>query len=179
MTQLLLDTEFTSLNASADLISLALVDMNDETNFFYAIFSDYDRSKLTPWQDEHVLPFLDLSGDVEKGSNAIYLQDAYAVVVDELKVWLEQWEAVQIWADVLAYDWVLFCELFGGALHIPSSIHYMAMDLATLFYTKGIDPDIDRFDYVYSGNIPNGIQRHNALADAQTGVKCYHKLIKT
>ena len=66
--------------------------------------------------------------------------------------------------------WVLFCDLFGGAMKIPECVYYIPFDLATLFKVKGIDPDINREEYV--GIIAGG-NKHNALWDAQMIRACY------
>lgn len=78
-----------------------------------------------------------------------------------------------------AYDWVFFCDLFGGALHIPSHIHYIVRDLATLLLCKGMDPDTDRFAMAFSEHNPPpaGLARHNALADAWGGMRCVELLM--
>lgn len=78
-----------------------------------------------------------------------------------------------------AYDWVLFCDLFGGALHIPSHIHYIVRDLATLLLCKGMDPDTDRFAMAFGEHNPPpaGLARHNALADAWGGMRCVELLM--
>jgi hypothetical protein len=89
--------------------------------------------------------------------------------------WLGQFEYVEIWSDCLSYDWVLFCELFGGAMKVPDFIYYIPFDICTLFHSKGIDPDVSREDFAgASGAIDK--QKHNALWDAWIIKGCYDKL---
>jgi len=82
-----------------------------------------------------------------------------------------------MWSDTLAYDWVLFCQLFGHAFKIPDKVYYIPFDLATLFKVKGVDPDINREEYALSGpagDVPDS--KHNALWDAQVIKACWEKL---
>lgn len=86
---------------------------------------------------------------------------------------------MEIWADVPAYDWVLFCELFGGAFGIPENIFYAPFDLSTAFRLAGhiipkgrYDKDIKRFEWA---GLPEDLQ-HNALMDARAEKLCFEKL---
>lgn len=77
-----------------------------------------------------------------------------------------------MWSDCLAYDWVLFCQLFGHAFNIPSNVYYIPFDIATLFKLIGIDPDINREEFA---DMPQGSLKHNAAWDARIIKKCYEK----
>lgn len=179
MSKLFLDTEFTELSQQAQLLSLALV--SEDERWFYAEFTDVDTNGLSEWHQEHVVPHLSLSEQQisQFPSGGTYLKATKPQIVSSLKEWLQQWTHIEIWADVPAFDWVLFCELFGGALHIPKQIHYVVRDLATLFILRGYDADTDRFEFAYRelGNRPEMV-RHNALADAWTASICYRKMMK-
>lgn len=178
---LFLDTEFTGLHQQADLISLALVS-NDRT-YFYAEFTDFDAKQLTDWHKENVLPYLILEQQQQSSlpPNGTFCLGDRNTVKEQLIKWLEQWDAIEVWADVSAYDWVFFCELFGGALHIPKQIHFIVRDLATFFQIKGVDTNIDRFAFAYgeSHSSPVLLPQHNALSDAWAGLECYRRLISS
>lgn len=178
MSQLFLDTEFTELSQQAQLLSLALV--SEDEQWFYAEFTEVDTDSLSDWHQTHVVPYLSLTEQqISRLPKAgTYLKASKADIVASLKQWLQQWTHIEIWADVPAFDWVLFCELFGGALHIPQQIHFIVRDLATLFWAKGLDPDTDRFGFGYREGEGEGMVRHNALGDAWTARLCYQKLIK-
>jgi hypothetical protein len=79
-----------------------------------------------------------------------------------------------MWSDCLAYDWVLFCQLWGGAFGVPKNIYYIPFDICTLFKEKGIDPDINREEF--AGLVAGEHDKHNALWDAKVIKKCYEKL---
>jgi hypothetical protein len=90
-----------------------------------------------------------------------------------ITLWLSQWDSVEMWSDCLAYDWVLFNNLFGTAFDIPKNVYYIPFDICTLFKIKGLDPDINREEFA-------GLDgpKHNALHDALVIKACYEKLVK-
>ena len=88
--------------------------------------------------------------------------------------WLGHFKKVEIWSDCLAYDWVLFNNLFGHAFNIPENVYYIPFDLCTLFKTKGIDPDINREEFA---GMTEGAEKHNALWDAKVIKACVEKLL--
>ncbi len=176
-TRVFLDTEFTGLTQRSSLISLGLV--TEAGHSFYAEFTDFDRQQLEPWQVEHVLPYcnwlhkpgythppqFERQGKQWQGVGPTsYLQP-------HLVEWLGQFSTVQVWADCAAYDWVLFCELFGGSQKLPAGVSYMVQDLATLFVACGHPPDINRQQFSR-----HQVQMHHALEDARLCMACYQQL---
>ena len=175
------DAEFTGLHQSTSLISLALC--AEDGREFYAEFSDFDRAQCDDWVREHVLsltrwcnqpdavPFVRQEGQLR-----LCFGDR-AFVRKALLEWLSAFEQIQIWADCLAWDWVLFCELFGGALALPQQIFYMPFDLLMLFKCKGLDPDTPRLAFArkQGAQLPEN-QLHNALFDARLARVCYDLL---
>ncbi|MEM6396062.1 MAG: 3'-5' exoribonuclease [Bacteroidota bacterium] len=151
MTRLFLDTEFSGLTQQAELLSVALIDENH--NWFYGVFDEPDWTQLSSWHQEHVVPYLAFSAEeyMDLPGEGTYLKLDRRNVMEGLMQWLSKYEKVQIWADVPAYDWVLFCELFGGALSLPKPIHYVVRDLATLLEAKGYDVDVDRWGLAFGG----------------------------
>lgn len=177
------DSEFTGLQQAATLISMAFV--ADDGRAFYAEFSDYDREQCDDWIQQNVLGHTRWiqdpkagSGRWEEGRLTLSYGDSWHNR-QALTTWLAHYGQIEIWADCLAWDWVLFCQLFGGAFQIPKQIFYMPFDLVTLFTAKGLDPDLDRvaFAGLPVGDSPQD-QRHNALHDARLLQACYHKLMQ-
>ncbi len=185
-----LDTEFTGLHQQTNLISIALVAETGEE--FYAEFTDYDKGQVNKWIRDHVIKLLnynDVNVYRSKTENSLKIKGNRATIKAELQTWFEQFHSVEIWADVLAYDWVLFCELFGGASSIPENIFYAPFDLATAFREKRmIKPeyiynekeddfvwigDVQRFDFVNQ----DANTQHHALNDARAELACYQKLM--
>ncbi|MCS6935910.1 MAG: 3'-5' exoribonuclease [Chitinophagales bacterium] len=180
-TILFLDTEFTGLHQHASLISLALYE--NEESFFYAEFNDYDESLLNPWLIENVVPKLEFRAEksiVTQQGNRVHMKGSKSDVANAITAWIKQYKLAEIWADVLAYDWVLFCELFGGAFGIPENIFYTPFDLATLFRTKGMTEPVSKYGRDVKRFELAGIHaslQHHALWDARAEYACYHKII--
>lgn len=201
MKNLFLDTEFTSLKQNTTLISIGIV--SDCGKFFYAEFNDYNEEDLDQWILENVIKNLEMKeptegedeeftairsndnpvGDLYKGFS-LKMRGSKREISTWLETWIKQFPEVQIWSDCLSYDWVLFCDLFGGALRIPENIYYIPFDLSTALLIKGWNPDIDREDLskmgrnIYqlektdlTGIIANR-NKHNALHDAFIIQKC-------
>lgn len=180
MTKIFLDTEFTGLHQNTTLISLALVAETGEE--FYTEFNDFDRTMISEWIEENVISKLEMAGEdmsLSKNKHITKIKSDHAEIKKELQIWLQQFEGIEIWADVLAYDWVLFCELFGGALNIPDNIFYAPFDLATFFRMKGIVEPVNKFSrdvsrFEFAG--VDAANQHNSLVDARTEMLCFKKL---
>ena len=106
------------------------------------------------------------------------------MVKNRLESWLAQFaqegQTVEMWSDCLAYDWVLFVNIFGTAFDLPKHIYYIPFDLATALKQKGIDPDINREEYAYGKENDSAIRlgdKHNALWDAIVIKDCCSKLL--
>lgn len=178
--KIFLDTEFTGLHQTTTLISLGLVAENGHE--FYAEFNDYDVVQLNEWVNENVLPKLEFqskSTGVWESQTTFKIKNNKVVIATKLREWFMQFGTVEIWADVLAYDWILFCELFGGAMNIPDNIFYAPFDLATVFRIKGLiepaskyEKDIARFEFAGINNN----RQHNSLEDARIEKICFEKL---
>lgn len=200
MTRIFFDTEFTGLHKDTTLISIGLIAEDGRT--FYAELNDYERSQVDEWIRDNVINHLIMKAP-EEGEQEYYSKSRFnkdvpltkqwnlqmrgnkQEVAAELKEWLEQFNQVEIWSDCLAYDWVLFNDIFGHAFNIPKNIYYIPFDICTLFKMKGVDPDIDREEFA-DGWIstegkpinPDLINKHNALWDAIIIKACYDRLIE-
>ncbi|MEM6845699.1 MAG: 3'-5' exoribonuclease [Bacteroidota bacterium] len=176
---LFLDTEFTGLHQQSSLISLALV-ADDDTSF-YAEFTDFDKKQVNEWIEQNVIQHLFLENGQRKEEDKNWQISGNRLEISQaLRRFLSQYNWVHIWADCLAYDWVLFCNLFGGAMNLPNNIFYMPFDLVTLLKINNIDPDIDREKLVHESLkvIPLTQTKHNALWDAHIIKLCYEKVIE-
>lgn len=167
-TKIVLDTEFTSLTQEAQLLSLALVAETGEK--FYAELNDYNPDKINQWVRTNVIEHFEMNDSTTvarvEGSTIKCKSDKQGVV-KYLTKWLEQFDEVQMWADVPHYDWVLFCELFGGSMNLPKNLHFMCLDLATLLLANGKDYRTERTSLLEKKEIPENYRIHNALSDAE------------
>ena len=208
--KLFFDTEFTGLHQKTTLISIGIVAETGET--FYCELDDYDKSQVNEWIKENVIaklkhkkpknlmptplpndkqlsdyPFTRTNHYNNKNDNrkgfSIDMMGTMDNLKTELTEWLAQFDNIEMWSDTMAYDWVLFNEIFGHAFNIPKNVYYIPFDLATLFKIKGIDPDISREEFAHVENMEliNGkypetkkdIEKHNALFDALIIRQCY------
>jgi hypothetical protein len=193
-TKLFLDTEFTGLHQATTLISLGIISECGKT--FYAEFTDYDKTQVDDWLEENVIAntwvfkhnrIASMGGVLNDLRWAdVHVFGSSDFIKPFLIQWLSQFEEVVIWSDCLAYDWVLFCNIWGHAFSIPENIYYIAMDICTFFEIKGIDPDISREEYCEietfreekTKALYNDFKsvKHNALWDAFIIRECYNKL---
>jgi hypothetical protein len=186
--KLFLDSEFTGLQQESSLISIGLV--LDENHFFYAEFTDYDHTKLSVWHQENVIKnliFSEKNHFVELSGKKIRMKGTILQIRKTLWEWFKILPKIEIWADVLAYDWVLFCNIFGDAFQIPSNIFYIPFDMATVLKIKGLNPDISRIEYAFEDEkqfkkyVANyeieKIIQHNALIDAIVLKAMYEKVL--
>lgn len=168
-----LDTEFSGLHKDTTLVSIGLVSESGHT--FYAELTDYDETQIDDWLQENVIDNLTLSPHLEvtESSREVNVRGNKKTIKKYLTIWLEQFKEVIIWSDCLAYDWVLFNDIFGHAFNIPKNVYYIPFDICTLFKIKGIDPDISREEF--SGMDGD---KHNALYDSMVIKACYEKLMR-
>ena len=184
-TKIFLDTEFTGLHKNTTLISIGLVSECGKT--FYAEFNDYNYAQVDDWIEDNVLNNLLYKGIyqiLEGTKQNVSYKSGKPNIKEKLEEWLAQFKEVEIWSDCLAYDWVLFCDIFGNAFNIPENIYYIPFDICTSFKELGIDPNIGREEFV-DHNIQLdtfehlvAVIKHNALWDAYVIRECYNNLDK-
>lgn len=166
------DTEFTGLHKDTTLVSIGIISEDGRT--FYAELTDYDKTQVDDWLQEHVINNLARSiGELSRMADKV-VHGNIKEVSEALIKWVSQFDDVKIWSDCLAYDWVLFNHLFGHAFNLPNNIYYIPFDICTLFEIKGIDPDISREEFINNSVIGN---KHNSLYDAKVIRACYKKLM--
>ena len=175
-TRVFFDTEFTGLHQKTTLISIGLVAQTGE--MFYAELIDYDHAQLNDWIVSNVTTklYLNVKENIAN-KKATFYKGSHSNLKHWISQWMEQFDIVEMWSDCLAYDWVLFCHIFGSAFDIPKNIYYIPFDIATLFKERGVDPDISREKFAY-GEAYNEMlaKKHTALWDAQTIKTCFEKL---
>lgn len=201
MTRLFFDTEFTGLHKNTTLISIGIV--SECGKKFYAELTDYDKTQLNDWLNKNVIANLYLTDEFFgnpkpiHGSNELdktkpiafwddedlYVRGDKEFLKKELTNWFrwlaehqENFEKFEIWSDCLAYDWVLFNDIFGTAFDIPKEVYYIPFDICPIMLEANVDPDINREEYAFDGKIPEDVRKHNALWDAEIIKKCFDRL---
>lgn len=200
------DMEFTGLHQNTTPISLGLVSESGAS--FYAEFTDYDRKQLNDWLNINIINRLlfnkkmsPFSNQVDERINNPEAKDVYSIqlkadtpfIRNKLLLWLSNeseqagGKQIQFISDCYAYDWVLLNNLIslnGNAIEIPSYIHYIPIDLSTILWTIGEDPDVSREEFAGEFTIPNPIiddrviipSKHNSLWDAWVIKACFDKI---
>lgn len=179
------DTEFTGLHQNTTLISIGLIAEDGKT--FYAELTDYDKSQVDGWIQDNVIDNCTLINNgsyvwqfsfkagLKTEHGYVGIREYIASVLGE---WLSQYDNVEIWSDCLAYDWVLFNQLFGHAFNIPKNVYYIPFDICTLMKIKGVDPDVSREEFAYpNATGADSKNKHNALHDAKVIKACYERLM--
>ena len=171
------DTEFTGLHQKTTLVSIGLIGEGEET--FYAELTDYDTSQIDNWLQENVMSKLTLTAHpintLKVNGNATTFRGDKKTLKKHLGKWLNSFGNVELWSDCLAYDFVLFNDIFGHAFNIPKNVLYIPFDICTLFKAKDIDPDINREEFANIKGIK--AEKHNALWDARIIKECYNRLV--
>lgn len=108
MAKYFFDTEFDPNQFSGydSLISIGIV--SDDGREFYAISRDFDptRMVINTWLASNVMPWLD------PPDQPTWM--ARAQIAAGIESFIGADTAPQLWAHYGAFDWVLFCEIFGG-----------------------------------------------------------------
>jgi hypothetical protein len=169
------DTEFTGEHAKATLVSLGIVGMGDE--HLSLTFNDYDRDQVTPWLQSNVLDLIDAKKSVSQ-------REGFQIV----SAWFDKYSSGERVALVSAGklldlmllwelwhfgkpDWKYFHHLHGLPEYFNHAGH---LDLPTVFYLAGLDPNLDR--EAFTGHSVQG-RRHEALYDAKLVRECFKKVV--
>ncbi len=177
------DTEFTGLRQNTTLISIGCV--SEDGSEFYAELTDYDKTAINTWLQENVIDNLDLAPLASEQWGAETHRpplDTAKGPTDHVKMCLESWlnnfSEVQMVSDCLAYDWVLFCNLWGSALDVPSNISPAPRDINQdiadfLGINEELAFDISREEFA---GVRDAGEKHNSLWDARIIRACYERM---
>lgn len=158
------DTEFTGLKKDTALLSIGIVDENGR-EFYSEVEAPEIMADVNQWIKENVIANFTRE---KTFSNKLDLRKQLM----DFFSYYDHGETIEVWSDCLAYDWVLFCDVFDGAFGIPRNIYYIPFDICTLLKVKDYDPDVNREEFA-------GMEgaKHNALHDARVIKACYERLM--
>jgi hypothetical protein len=151
------DTEFLEDGETIELISIGMV--SSDGREYYAVNQDcnWDRVRRDPWLMENVMSSI-AHNDGDIGYFEVLDEDMKpkAQIAKEVKAFILEGYAPQLWAWFGAYDHVALAQLFGKMIHLPDGIPMWTNDIKTLqFLTRG------------RGWPQQEAGVHNALADAR------------
>jgi hypothetical protein len=151
-----LDTEFDDKGRTIDLISIGIV--SEDGRKYYAESNEFNPDACNAWVKENVLT--KLTGPSK----------SRAEIRDGIKAFIAGGSNPIFWGYYADYDWVLFCQLFGGMLNLPMGWPQMCMDVKQ--YAIQIScPNITKF-------VPPPDNAHNSLDDAIWTCDMYDFLVK-
>lgn len=159
-----IDTEFIEDGKTIDLISIGIV--CEDGREFYAENSEADLSKASDWVKENVIVHLCSKVPPEKISEAwiengggswgglLNREELRAEIINFCNP--ETFGKPEFWAYYADYDWVVFCQLFGTMMDLPTGFP---------MYCRDIKQECDRLG---NPKLPDQEgSEHNALADAR------------
>jgi len=157
-----LDTEFNDNGKTIELISIALV--SEDRNYYAVASEGWSDESCSQWVKDHVLIHLPPANDMI-GSMAWKTRDQIANDV----VRLIGNETPEIYGYYSAYDWVVFCQLFGPMVSLPRNFPRHCVDLRQRMKERGVS----------SRDLPIGFRAsrpHDALKDAQWNLELWKYL---
>lgn len=153
--KIVVDCEFTQLNANSRLISMALV-AEDAQELYFELSDNYQVEDCSAFVIEHVIPQLD-------GGHATC---TIASAQEKLQAFLTKFEFVQIMSDAPLWDWEFFCEIAYYKNKWPGNVSNRPVNLIDLYNETSIQVED-------APELP-----HHALLDARLLMHYYKKYLK-
>jgi hypothetical protein len=113
------DCEFNDKGKEIDLISIAIVSEMERSICLTSSEFDLKAAESKPWLVENVIAQLPPRE----------LWVSRLQIRDEILAFIGKDPKPRFWAWFGAYDWVLFCQLFGGMLNLPKKWPQFVLDL--------------------------------------------------
>ncbi|NNH72176.1 polyadenylate-specific 3'-exoribonuclease AS [Nocardia uniformis] len=142
------DCEFIEDGITIDLVSIAVV--CEDGREFYAVSTEFDKSKAGPFVRRNVLPKLPQPTSPLWRSRERIRDDLYKFLVPRTGV------EPEMWAWVSAYDHVALCQLWGSMVDLPNTLPRYTNELRQHWEQHGRPP-----------LPPIPADAHDALADAR------------
>lgn len=166
-----------------DLISIGI--KCEDGREYYAISKEFRPLDANEWVHDNVLPYLyDKDGDKREPrawkSNAEIAGQIREFVMTPIKnkydnripETLTGKDEIEFYAYFCAYDWVLFCSLFGSMSDLPLHFPHYCNDLKQMMKDRGLDKKWK------DAHCPLPNLEHHALEDAKWNFRLYNKLTK-
>ncbi len=159
-----IDTEFIESGPARpiELISIGIV--SGDGREFYAVSCEYDASHASDWVKDNVLANLEAPGgkvsigriakDIKEFINPYSSVNPNDLSPSQREEYLLK--KPEFWGYYAAYDWVVFCQIFGTMMDLPKGFPMYCRDIKQLCDDKG-NPKLPE----------QGKGEHNALADAR------------
>ena len=169
-----LDTEFIETEDVLELVSLGMA--TEDGREYYGITKNYEYAFDDDWVRQNVLAPINAEFSSEpfnyKSVSKVFdkFGKTRTEMRDEIKAFLGT-VSIEFWSYFSAYDWVLFCRLFGSMNAMPKNYPYLCNDIKQLANSKDLSAKWIRDNY------PKSKKAHNALADAKWHKEMYERVI--
>ena len=172
-TRYFIDAEFHEDGKTIDLLSLAL--RCDDGRELYLVNSDNVvmlRAMDNKWLRENVMdkigePYMRYANGGETRLHPMMRKEMARQIVGFVHG--DVHESLEFWGYYADYDWVVFAQIFGKMIDLPSRFPWFCLDLKQLAWSRGIK---DLSAFIQPTN------EHNAMADARWNETLYNHLIK-
>lgn len=131
-----LDTEFHEDGKTIDLISIALV--SEHGKQYYAVSSEFDVGRCSPWLHQHVLPKLPPR---EQWKPRHQIAEEIRLLVIGAGPPFKPKQRPEFWAYYGDYDWVALCQLYGTMMRLPPGMPHLCLDFMQAIMHAGISKD--------------------------------------
>lgn len=153
MTRYYIDLEFDS--NTLGMISIGIVSQTGRQ--LYAVNTDFEWTGCDPWLHENVKPHLMTPFD-KSGVGLYGILGGRSHIAREIDSWIGD-DDPEFWAYYGDHDWVIFCQMFGGMLSLPSRWPKLCLDIKQAAMSMGIRGSLKDV-------VPQKGTIHNALDDA-------------
>lgn len=168
-----LDTEFIEWAGGIDLVSIGIVAENGST--FYAESTNFDERNADQWVKDNVLSKLRWWGNEESnkgfcnsctqvmgdiGFKNAEVFGTNKLIAEEVLKFIGEDSFPQFYTYYGAYDWVLFCRLFGRMIDLPEGFPMYSIDLKQMMVERSLNKEWKQ------RVCPDPEGEHNALVDA-------------
>jgi hypothetical protein len=150
-----LDTEFIEAGAGSPVTLLSIGIVCEDGRTFYAVSSEFNPNDANDWVKANVLPHL--------GAVRCAVHDIRRSILEFCEV--KRYGKPEFWGYYADYDWVVFCQIFGSMIDLPTGWPMYCRDLKQWC------------DDIGNPRLPaQSSTEHNALNDARWNKAAYEFL---
>jgi len=153
---------------SIQLVSIGLV--FEHGKGIYLLNKDFNPHDADQWVRDNVLAKLPPRKTPHRGFPHIELDTPEWKSLSEIRdILIYELDGTdnEFWTYYAAYDWVVFCSIFGRMIDLPKGYPMFCMDLKQLMESKGLTKEWKQ------AVCPDPVGEHDALVDAKWNKKLY------
>lgn len=125
-----LDTEFIESGPQKPIQLVSIGIVAEDGREYYAISREFHEADASPWVRQNVLAQLEPEKRVARKFLSLIAREIQEFVRPES-------ERPEFWADFCAYDWVVFCQIFGTMMDLPAGFPMYCHEIRQLWEDRG------------------------------------------